>query len=348
MPTSQNGYSANDRSVIASYTVPGTTLRIALRKGDVSVVLLEYLRRYHREVESLYHQPQDLWGYAERTIRGSSTTLSNHASGTAIDARAVDHPLGAVGTFTATELHALRRLLAYFEGVLRWGGDYRGRKDEMHAEVVGTPAEVRRIADKIRSGAPSAIPAIPPSSADLPVLRRGSTGHHVEVIQRFLGIAVDSAFGPATERAVIAYQRARGLTADGVVGPATWRATGLYPPPGAAPSPTRREEPELNAEERKLLDEIHAKLHQAHPTRVDFELLDEQPTGHRDDALGYAINADARAYEARELVLELHRKVDELADRPAAAVDVDALVARIADVGIAEQVVDALARRMSA
>lgn len=161
MPTSANGYSANDRSVIASYTVPGTTLRIALRKGDVSVVLLEYLRRYHREVESLYHKPQDLWGYAERTIRGSSTRLSNHASGTAADARAVRHPLGAVGTFRASELHALNRLLAFFEGVLRHGKDYSGRKDEMHVEINRGSAEVARIARKIRSGASPTIPVIP-------------------------------------------------------------------------------------------------------------------------------------------------------------------------------------------
>lgn len=151
MPTSQNGYSANDRSVIASYTVPGTNLRIALRKGDVSVVLLEYLRRYNAEVEPLSHNPQDLWGYAERTIRGSSTTLSNHASGTAADCRATRHGLGATGTFTAAELTALNRLLAWFEGVIRHGKDYVGRKDPMHGEIDKGPPEVARIANKIRN-----------------------------------------------------------------------------------------------------------------------------------------------------------------------------------------------------
>jgi hypothetical protein len=105
--TSQNGYSANDRSVIASYTVPGTTLKIALRKGDVSVVLLDYLRRYNAEVEPLTHVPQDLWGYAERTIRGDSATLSNHASSSAVDCRATRHGLGMTGTFTAAELSRL-------------------------------------------------------------------------------------------------------------------------------------------------------------------------------------------------------------------------------------------------
>lgn len=169
MATSANGWSANDRSVIASYTVPGTTLRIALRKGDCSVILLEYLRRYHIEVESLYHDPQDLWGYAERTIRGSSSTLSNHASGTAVDARAVKHGLGMTGTFTRDQEEALDRLLADFRGVLRHGKDFVGRKDPMHCEVVGSRTQVKALAEDIRrgQGRPS-IPTIPvPQEDDL-------------------------------------------------------------------------------------------------------------------------------------------------------------------------------------
>jgi len=161
MAISQNNYEANNRSLIGSYTVPGTTLKIALRKGDVSVILLEYLRRYHLEVESLYNTPQDLWGYAERTIKGSSTTLSNHASGTAVDARAVKNGLGMTGTFTGTQGDALNRLLADFRGVLRHGKNYAGRKDPMHAEIVGTPAQVKSLADAIRGTGTTTPPTTP-------------------------------------------------------------------------------------------------------------------------------------------------------------------------------------------
>ena len=155
---SQNGFTANDRSVIASYTVPGTNLKIALRKGDVSVILLEYLRRYNLEVEPLSHNPQDLWGYAERTIRGSATVLSNHASGSAVDHRATAHPLGVKNTFTPAKKTALLRLLAWFEGVIRWGGSYSGRVDEMHGEIVGTAAQIARIANKVRGFAAGSVP----------------------------------------------------------------------------------------------------------------------------------------------------------------------------------------------
>lgn len=170
---SQNGWSANDRSMIASYALPGG--RVALRKGDVSVVLLWCAHRWHETVEPLVWP--GVWGYAERAIRGSSTTLSNHASGTAIDINAPQHPLGTDprANFSTLELRAVRAILEYCEGVVRWGGDYSGRKDGMHLEVVGNGAAVKRIADKIRNrNAPAAVvpaktPPPPRSREDGPV-----------------------------------------------------------------------------------------------------------------------------------------------------------------------------------
>jgi hypothetical protein len=80
VPTSQNGYAANDRSLIRSATIAGTDVKVAVRKGPAGDLLLYAAARWHREVEPL-RAPDgvlDAWGYAERTIRGSSTTLSNH------------------------------------------------------------------------------------------------------------------------------------------------------------------------------------------------------------------------------------------------------------------------------
>lgn len=184
MPVSQNGYSANDRSVIASYTVPGTSLKIALRKGDASVILLEYLRRYNTEVEPLTHNPQDLWGYAERTIRGSSTTLSNHASGTAVDHRAVAHPLGARNTYSPEKKKALLNLLAWFEGAIRWGGSYSGRVDEMHAELDGPASLHARIANKVRGGpvTPTPVLVAPPGDDPLQCFEWPSGKSHHKLI----------------------------------------------------------------------------------------------------------------------------------------------------------------------
>lgn len=159
--TSQNGYSANDRSVIASYTVPRTQVKIALRKGDVSVLLLDILAWIHLNIEPLDVGVADDWGYAERTIRGSSTTLSNHASGTAADANATQHPLGVRGTWTAKERNLINARLALYEGCIRWGDNYDvpalggvagSRVDGMHFEINRGAADCKRVADKIRAG----------------------------------------------------------------------------------------------------------------------------------------------------------------------------------------------------
>lgn len=61
-------------------------------------------------------------------------------------------------------------------------------------------------------------------TGNFPVLRRGSTGTAVSVLQAVLGVGVDGDFGPATQTAVVNAQRARGLVADGIVGAATWGA----------------------------------------------------------------------------------------------------------------------------
>lgn len=146
---SANGWSANDRSMIASYQLPGG--KVALRKGDVSVVLLWCANRWHETVEPL--RWPGIWGYAERPIRGSSDVLSNHASGTAIDLNAPQHPLGTDPreNFSTLELRAIRAIVGFCEGTVRWGGDYQGRKDGMHLEIVAGAAAVKRIADKIRN-----------------------------------------------------------------------------------------------------------------------------------------------------------------------------------------------------
>lgn len=143
MPTSQNGYSANDRSVIRSVTVPGTDVRVAVRVGPAGDLLIAAAERWHKQVEPL-RAPDgvlDCWGYAERTIRGSATELSNHASGTALDFRARAHPLGTDprANFTAGQIAAIRRIVADSRGALRWGGDYSGRKDGMHIEINASP-----------------------------------------------------------------------------------------------------------------------------------------------------------------------------------------------------------------
>ena len=184
MSTSQNGWSANDRSVIATYTVPGTAQKISMRRGDVATVLLYVASRYDREVEPLH--VGWCWGYAERNIRGSSTTLSNHASGTAIDLNAPAHPLGTEPTsnYSSSEISAVHRILdaCVIDGVrvVRWGGDYSGRKDGMHFEINADAAHVARLA--------SALLNPPQPGSGIP--KTGGYNKYVAAWQKLLG------FGP--------------------------------------------------------------------------------------------------------------------------------------------------------
>lgn len=255
---SQNGFSANDRTVIASYTIPGTTEKIAVRKKQAGVVLLDLLGFINAEVIGIQQAELDEWGYAERNIRGSSTTLSNHASGTAVDVDSQKHPLGATGTWTASQVAKIEARLKLYDGVVRWGRDYHGRKDEMHFELASANSDkasapaIVKVAEKIAQGrlgggaksylvgrAPFTATAQPhhtpvhnpyrrPTDAQLPV--RYVEGHAphplgqsrwVQWALGFTGRNLDGEFGPATKRAVESWQRAHRLHVDGEVGPVT-------------------------------------------------------------------------------------------------------------------------------
>lgn len=226
MAYSQNGYTANKYSLMSVYTVPGTDIKVTLRKGDVAVVLLELLRLYHTTVEPL--KQRDTGGYNPRSVIGGRT-ISNHGSGTAVDTRWNYHPLGKRGTFTRKQVKAIRAILAYLDGVVRWGGDYKSRADEMHFEIVGNPAQVAKVADKIRNPKPKPVAKpVKPSSTVLEIGSKGATVKRLQVAfnKVFPAYAAtpldeDGEYGPATARAVVEFQHRVGLEKDGKVGPLT-------------------------------------------------------------------------------------------------------------------------------
>jgi peptidoglycan hydrolase-like protein with peptidoglycan-binding domain len=56
------------------------------------------------------------------------------------------------------------------------------------------------------------------------VLKPGSTGYPVKVLQTYLGVRADGAFGTSTRDAVRALQGRHGLARTGYVGGVTWQA----------------------------------------------------------------------------------------------------------------------------
>lgn len=131
--TSANGWpAAKDGKAIgiATYAVPlrnGTkTVQLA---PAASAPLLLMLLWWDQNIEPI----TTLGGYNYRDIRGSTKTLSNHASGTAVDVNASKHPLGQHGTVSAAD--ALRIAAKATSLGLTWGGTWLTRPDEMHVEM---------------------------------------------------------------------------------------------------------------------------------------------------------------------------------------------------------------------
>ena len=132
--TSYNGWPASkDRAAIGikSYTVPGTTVKLACAE-KVAPLLIGFAAEFHKLIEPIDGSADD-WGYCYRMVRGSTDKLSNHSSGTALDLNASKHALGKIGTFDAAKVPMIQALAKKYG--LTWGGDYRGRKDEMHFEL---------------------------------------------------------------------------------------------------------------------------------------------------------------------------------------------------------------------
>jgi peptidoglycan hydrolase-like protein with peptidoglycan-binding domain len=244
--TSQNGWPASRDKValgIDNVKLPGTDVDFpqGIKSGDVAVVLLYVAAQFHHTVEPL--ADGTCWGYFYKVIEGSST-ISNHASGTAIDLNADQHPMGKSGTFSSAQVKRIQEILAFCGGVVRWGGNYTGRKDEMHFEINASAAAVSRLAAKIRvAGGAPVTPPPPPSNTN--IVKKGDKGSEVVHIQQFLHdtfpaykdsvsvkpgqlITVDGDFGDQTEAWVKEFQTRTNIDVDGIVGPQTFAEMRKY------------------------------------------------------------------------------------------------------------------------
>ena len=140
---SSNGWPASKDPAeigIKSFKVPGTDLKIRCAK-KAAPLLIGLASEFHETIEPIDKGTLDDWGYAFRMIRGSTDSLSNHSSGTAIDLNATKHPLGKENTFSPE--NAAKCIALAKKYGCKWGGTYRNRKDGMHFEINLTPKQVK-------------------------------------------------------------------------------------------------------------------------------------------------------------------------------------------------------------
>lgn len=129
------------------------------------------------------------------------------------------------GTLTALRLGNDAYAVARAVGTSPWGtGDF----SEEVTTVMNDSAYLEAIVAGSSGPAPPPTPGV--CSVNLPILQNGSQGDPVKSLQVLLNgranqhLAVDGAFGPLTEDAVLAVQRFYKIAVDGVVGADTWTA----------------------------------------------------------------------------------------------------------------------------
>lgn len=149
MLRSYNGYKASKDPAeigIKAYQIEGTALKLRCAES-VGPLLAAFASEFHELIEPLDTGALDDWGYCFRMVRGTTDKLSNHSSGTAIDLNASKHPLGKVGTFPAEKVPMIRALAKKYG--LKWGGDYKGRVDEMHFEIEVSASKIKELITKL-------------------------------------------------------------------------------------------------------------------------------------------------------------------------------------------------------
>lgn len=151
MGKSQNGWSAltSGSKLLHRWRIPtpNGVRELTLRQGSAGFLLCHFAMFLAERVEPIAGGQLDDWGYAYRPIRDASD-LSNHASGTAIDLNALQHPLGTT-TLSGWQKAKIRARLLIYRGAVRGGLDYHRRKDEMHYEIAAPLGTVEAVARRM-------------------------------------------------------------------------------------------------------------------------------------------------------------------------------------------------------
>lgn len=155
-----------------------------------------------------------------RFVRGSTSSISNHSWGCAIDLT-IDKVLDRRGD-ERTQAGLLKIYKHFNRHKFYWGASF-STEDAMHFE-----ASDQLVREWQANGQLGAGGAAPPATDSL--LEFGDRGPEVTALQQMLAMALstnlgtDGIFGAQTRAAVVDFQGRNGLTPDGMVGPMTMAA----------------------------------------------------------------------------------------------------------------------------
>ena len=158
MAESYNGWPASpdkgEIGVVQSQWFPG-----GAKVGDVTTVLRYVAEQFNARVEPIVGGW--CWGYSYRANANNPNSLSCHASGTALDINAPEHPNGAYGTFTDAQVGEILKILDECEGAVHWlNGDDGGTADPMHFEICVDANTLAGVADRLHKIPPTEIEEI--------------------------------------------------------------------------------------------------------------------------------------------------------------------------------------------
>lgn len=172
---------------------------------------------------------------------GGTTTWSVHAWALAIDVNWTTNPFSY--TLRTDHPATLRRRFNRYG--FCWGGDWSGKKDAMHYQFMGTPAQadaatalaIRELTGTAPAPTPTGLPKYAPGSRVLewqdgkPVV----SGTDVKTLQDVLNkwypdltpLTEDGFYGQRSAQRVLYLQGKAGLTQDGICGSRTWAVLGF-------------------------------------------------------------------------------------------------------------------------
>ena len=129
------------------------------------------------------------------------------------------------------------------------------------------------------------------------VLKKGSRGDDVKVLQQFLGLTADGIFGSGTEASVKKWQKENGLSADGIVGPNTWSSMAL--------TSTDTSEKIYTTSNGLTIEQyfLPADEYMAGPTKKEYCFLHHTAGWHKPKPIVDSWGRDSRGKVATEFVL---------------------------------------------